>query len=155
MKILLSDYIDTLQSSIKDLDVVRDVYVFGGKPTDDDLKQIKLQPNSTSVLLTASGGDLIKSHDPKAIDSNMVFAAYIIGPAQRQRKSLGYAPDLIDAAQALMGCVKDLKSKSAVPHMVQLNPEFLEWGEMASPIQNSSSHACWYIVWNQRITLQV
>ena len=155
MRINLTDYIDTLETSIKALDAVRDVYVFGGKPSEDDLKRIKLQPNSITVLLTASGGELVKSPDPKAVDSKVIFGAYVIGPANRQGKYLGYAPELINATQSIIGCIKDLKQNSATPHQTQLLPAFREWGEMAAPISNSSSHSCWYIVWEQHISLNL
>lgn len=155
MKINLSDYIEELRTALDAMDDVRDVFVFGGKPNDEDLRRVKLQPNSISILLTAGGGDLLQSNDPNAIDSNVVFAAYIIGPTNRQGKDMGYSPKLLDAAQQVMGTIKNLKDGSALPHRTQLLPRFLEWGEMTSPIQNASSHACWYLVWEQRVTLNL
>ncbi|MDG3394298.1 hypothetical protein P5E67_00770 [Vibrio parahaemolyticus] len=147
-KIYLTDYIKEIKDLIESHKDVRKVILFGGEVTEDDFKNVQLDPKKATVLLANTGGKLKSGLMKGEIECDTRIAAYIC--AKTDKETLGYSTQAQTVTQELMTAVNE-KYKYATTGTRHL-PEFQLMTEITANVRKG--FGTWSLVWQQTVNLK-
>ncbi|MDF4819796.1 hypothetical protein P3547_19915 [Vibrio parahaemolyticus] len=147
-KIYLTDYLKEVKTLIENIGDVRTVTIFGGTLTEDDLKDIRLDPKKATVLLAGVGGNNKPGLMRGEIECDGVFSAYVI--AKTDKDAIGYSTQAQQVAQDVQAVINE-KYRYATVGTRNL-PQFLSLKELTS--NNKKGFGIWYVVWQQTVNLK-